>query len=85
MITPLSLENLLPHSVTVTPKPPSVIEKVFLKTVSKDKVGKNLKVPILIARGLHHVMIKKNEIRTQLQGDVVLSDFVLGLLVQVVA
>ncbi len=62
MITPLSSGNLLPRSVTVTPKPPNVIEKVILKAVSKDKAGKNpkmftLRKLILIARGLHHVMI----------------------------
>ena len=64
----LSSGNLLPRSVTVTPKPPNVIEKVFLKTVSKDKAGKNPKVFTL--RNIDSMRIishdLKNEIRTQL-------------------
>ena len=81
MITPLSSGKLLPCSVSVTPKPPNVIDKVFLKAVSKDKSGKNQK--IFTIRNINSTRVASRddlngEIRTQLQGDIVQSDFDVG-------
>ena len=74
-ITPIS--SLPPPSI---PKPPSVIQKVLLKAVSK--VGKS-GAKMFTLRGIDSSKVAsrdnlKAEIRGQLQGDIVSSDFDVG-------
>ena len=76
--TPLSS---LPPGVVVTPRQPTVIEKVFLKAVSKDKAGKSPKMFTLRNINSAEIVSRdtlKDEIRTQLLGDITLSDFDVG-------